>query len=901
MKQSFIKNGLTFKILGNGKKNNIINKNIANELNDCTISNIAKYYKRKKLKNYHNSQKYSNNTNTNNNRQLDLGPKATFLTKDNKYIIIIHLIGITKNNIKLDLVGNYFIISCQKIKNILNGNKNNKFCYFKKTFKLPNDSVPESMQAKLFEERLEVIISRENENIEKKDIRSAPSLLTEVPPETEENEKNSIYEIYDTSEIDQPNLNNKKKTSLNIENIKNDDDRKSNKEEQDLLDPEKGIKIERTPSVFNKQIPSKTLKKFASDTYIYYKNNKKKILSINSSSFSNKKNESSKSDNLKSSSSVPQALRKQSKSDYELINERKESIEDVHDSGWILVTRKKHYNFIRKKPQNLIITSTNNSHTNLTASDNELHYNDPNNIYSHLYISNESNALSSCSSVNTLSSRESSRSINKSQTLQKSNSKILKSSNKDKMNSKTNHKENINKKDSKSNINNQKNLSSISSQKSLSKNVSKSSVSSQKILSKNVSKSSVSSQKSLSKNVSKSSISSQKILSKNVSKSSVSSQKSLSKNVSKSSISSQKILSKNVSKSSISSQKSLSKNVSKSSISSQKSLSKNVSKSSISSQKSLSKNVSKSNTSSQKSLSRNVSKSSTSSQNNLFNNNKYISNSNIRKKNSIAKTDPKIRKSSNIVTKLNKPYNKIDISINKTNNTEKTKKSLHQMVFERLSCPRSYSQTYKQGNRGDPSHNIPKSNKKRESIKKPDTSSSYDNGLRKNMYPTSMMRSNGFNKNNSKSSIYSDIPTTNAKNGIKPSWNHSSNTYDLIKAKILSDLNEVYRKPQPSIKGSSYKMNKPISNIQAKVDSNKRLSLSKKPSLNSSSSNIRKNSLIPSSPSTTDRKSAVRKPLLKIVTNNGNSSFKKSKIPYSPQSKKILEKIDDLITNSLNN
>jgi len=131
-------------------------------------------------------------------------------------------------------------------------------------------------------------------------------------------------------------------------------------------------------------------------------------------------------------------------------------------------------------------------------------------------------------------------------------------------------------------------------------------------------------------------------------------------------------------------------------------------------------------------------------------------------------------------------------------------------------------------------HNISNKNPKKESIKESNGSSSSNiTGLRKNMYPTSMMRqsrSNSFNKStlqtknnkkNSKSSIYSDISTTNIKNGIKPSWNHSSNTYDSIKAKVMNDFNEFYRKPRSSVKGTStYKMTNPISNVQAKVDSN---------------------------------------------------------------------------------
>ena len=762
MKQSLIKNGLTFKTLGNGKKDNVINENIANELNDCTISSIANYYKKKKMKSIQNSQK------CNNNQQPEIGPKATFVTKNDEYVITINLNGITKNNIKLDLVGSYFIISCQKTKNILNGNKNNKFCYFKKTFKIPNDSVPESMEAKLYEERLEVIIGRDNDGKTKKENESVPKHVTEATPDTEEEKENSINDI---SKIDQPNINfKKKKTSMKDIN----DEMVTNEENYDTLEIKKGkIKRKSTSSVFNRQPSSKSLKKHTSDTNLFYQNNKNKILCMSSSSFTHKKEEPSKLDKLELSSFIPpRTLQNKSKSDYELINQRKKSIENsenVHDSGWILVTRRRHrrkdsYSSKdiqhKNKPQNLIITSTDN---NQASSTHKLHYKDPNNIYSHLYVSSDSSMSSSSSSINTLSSRNSSNNVNnKSQPLKSNNSDNSKSNanvKKISFSSKTNVNNSVNKKDSKLNT------------------------------------------------------------------------------------SGVKILSKNVSESSIGNKRSLSKNISESSIGNKRSLSKNISESNIDKKKN-SINMSR-------------------------------PNSNIRKINdTISRTDSKDKK------------------IGKSDNTEKPKKSIHQMVFERLS-----------------SNN--KINQKGESNKKSNESSSSITGLRKNMYPTPLMalsKSNSFNqsifhannnKNSSKTSFYSENPT-------KPSWNHSSSTYDSIKAKVLDSLNEVYRNPHFTVKGSSsYKMSKPISNVQAKVDTNKKLSirtnsLNKKSSLNSPSSAynaMRKKSLIPSSP-TTNCTSPISKPLLKIVTNG--ISFKKSKIPYSPQSKITLEKIDNFITNSLN-
>jgi len=394
-----------------------------------------------------------------------------------------------------------------------------------------------------------------------------------------------------------------------------------------------------------------------------------------------------------------------------------------------------------------------------------------------------------------------------------------------------------------------------------------------KILSKNVSESSIGNKRSLSKNISESSIGNKRSLSKNISESSIGNKRSLSKNISESSIGNKRSLSKNISESSIGNKRSLSKNISESSIGNKRSLSKNISESSIGNKRSLSKNISESSIGNKRSLSKNISESNIDKKKNSINMSRP--NSNIRKINdTISRTDSKDKK------------------IGKSDNTEKPKKSIHQMVFERLN-----------------SNN--KINQKGESNKKSNESSSSITGLRKNMYPTPLMalsKSNSFNqsifhannnKNSSKTSFYSENPT-------KPSWNHSSSTYDSIKAKVLDSLNEVYRNPHFTVKGSSsYKMSKPISNVQAKVDTNKKLSirtnsLNKKSSLNSPSSAynaMRKKSLIPSSP-TTNCTSPISKPLLKIVTNG--ISFKKSKIPYSPQSKITLEKIDNFITNSLN-
>jgi len=844
MKQSLIKNGLTFKTLGNGKKNNVINENIAHELNDCTISSIANYYKKKKMKSIQNSQK------CNNNQQPEIGPKASFITKNDKYVIVINLNGITKNNIKLDLVGSYFIISCQKTKNILNGNKNNKFCYFKKTFKLPNDSVPESMKAKLYEERLEVIIGRENDGKTKKENESLSKQVTETTPDAEEAKENIINDI---SKMDQPNIDYKEKgTSMKDKNNEMD----IYEENYDTLEIKKGkIKRKSTSSVYNRQPSSKNLRKYTSDTNLFYYNNKNKILCMGSSSFSHKKEEPSKINKLELSSFIPpRILQNKSKSDYELINQRKKSIEDsenVHDSGWILVTRRRHRKKdsfsskdtpFRNKPQNLIITSSDDNQAKRTSSTHKLHYKDPNNIYSHLYVSSDSSMSSSSSSINTLSSRSVSSNIdNKNQAIKNTNNNISKPNinvRKISFSSKTNiNSSGINKKDSKSNINDAK------------------------ILSKNISESSIGNRRSLSKNISESSIGNRRSLSKNISESSIGNKRKLSKNISESSIGNKRKLSKNISESSIGNRRSLSKNISESSIGNRRSLSKNISESSIGNRRSLSKNISESNIDKKKN---NI---------NMSRPNSY----NRKIGDTISRTDPKDRK------------------IGNSENTEKPKKSVHQMVFERLSSSN-------------------KINQKEESNKKSNESSSNISGLRKNMHPTPLMiqsKSNSFNqnifsgknnKNSSKTFLYSENPT-------KPSWNHSSSTYDSIKAKVLDSLNEVYRKPHSTVKGSSstYKMSKPISNVQAKVDTNKKLSirtnsLNKKSSLNSPSavySAMRKKSLIPSSP-TTNCTSPISKPLLKIVTNDGISSFKKSRIPYSPQSKVTLEKIDNFITNSLN-
>jgi HSP20 family molecular chaperone IbpA len=412
MNQNLIKNGLTFKTLGGGKKNiinNTINKNIANELGDCTLSSITEYYKKKKIRNLHNSNKYHNNNNNNTNNVLN-GPKATFCTMLNEYKIIIHLNGITRRDIKLDLVGNYFIILCEKTKNGLGGdetNINNKFCYYKKSFKLPNDSEPESMQAKLFEDRLEISINRIN------NFQNSPTSLSS----SNENENHLNKDIEREEKI-----NIKKNNALSETNI---------------------VKL----------VPSRKIKSFSSDTNLFYYNNKNKILSINPSSFTNPKKIPSKLNQLEFSSIIPQnnMLRKKTISELSL-NPKRESttssllinllVHDTTDSGWTLVTRRRQ----NKRNKNLLpsLESQNKSNNNLkpcsfsyfssprNSTDNlmkplkpKLHYRDPNNLYSPLYISSDSSMAFSDSRSSVNSSRNLSHSFI---LLRKSNSSTFSSS-----------------------------------------------------------------------------------------------------------------------------------------------------------------------------------------------------------------------------------------------------------------------------------------------------------------------------------------------------------------------------------------------------------------------------------------------------------------------------------------
>ncbi|ORX43284.1 hypothetical protein BCR36DRAFT_586764 [Piromyces finnis] len=320
MKQTLLKNRLTFKALGNGNKNdvnNIINKNIASELNDCTITSIEEYSKKKKMKSISNHK--------GNKSPNEEGPKTNFITTEDDYKILINLKGIKKDNVKLDLVGNYFIISCQKTKVNLSGNEDNKICYYKKSFKLPNDCVTESMQAKLYEDRLEILIDRKN----KKVVSASDS--DNIPGEEEEYKENFIHDIskMDTNKYEKEGKNRKGNFNKNESSQVNNNRKVSSRSNDDFEHiKEKALK-KKTISVsnlvqlnFNSMI--KGVKKFTSDSNLFYLNNKNKLLYINSSSLYKSLKVPKKPNKLELSTFLPPELTKDSNTTSKMVkNQRK--------------------------------------------------------------------------------------------------------------------------------------------------------------------------------------------------------------------------------------------------------------------------------------------------------------------------------------------------------------------------------------------------------------------------------------------------------------------------------------------------------------------------------------------------------------------------------------------------
>jgi HSP20 family molecular chaperone IbpA len=472
MKQSLIKNGLTFKALGAGNKNgvnDIINKNIANELNDCTISSISDYYKKKKKRNAKGSQYRSNSS------LSEQGPRASFVTSEDEYKIVFNINGIKKDDLKLDLVGNYFIITCQKTKTILNGNNNNKVCYFKKSFKLPNDSMPESMQAKLYDERLEVLIGRKNGNI------ASSSSSAENVASTE----NSIHDISKMDSLDYEKEMKKKKgiSSLDEEDEKKPKNKNKGKERavSSSIDDFEFLngKVLKKNAIstsnlvhFSSFSMPKKMKKFTSDSNIFHMNNKNKMHFKNSSSLYKplkvpkkpsklelssffppellqnsepiKKSNSSINENLGQSSNSLSSKRdflKMSKSSNEVIKDiklKKKVNSDIDlyrkqsegDSEWIVVSRRRPYkgNSFIDKNSSMMISSTSlvNGNANIEASSHKLRFRDPNNYYTDLYLSSSESTICPSDSSSCTSSFDNLKKLNK-----KSNNSITKSVNND--------------------------------------------------------------------------------------------------------------------------------------------------------------------------------------------------------------------------------------------------------------------------------------------------------------------------------------------------------------------------------------------------------------------------------------------------------------------------------------
>ncbi|ORX84232.1 hypothetical protein BCR32DRAFT_266447 [Anaeromyces robustus] len=865
MKQNLIKNGLTFKTLGNGGKNSVINKNIANELNDCTISSIAEYYKKKKMR--------LSQSNQNHSQKSEIGSKATFVTKEDEYMIIINICGISKKNIKLDLVGNYFIISCQKKKTILSGDNDNKFSYFKKSFKLPNDSEPESMQAKLYEKRLEVTIKRiiddkisnnskislieNNDNvnessihdiskIDTKEIRNIPNkgIITDSLDYQKDNNINN--------NIENENIENK---NIKVNHINNTKKNKPNLKRKSAFSETNILKLN-----FN---PVKNLRKLTSDTNLFYKNNVNKILCINSTSFNNKETITSKLNKLKLSSFLPnsntvkpkKSISEQSLIHNEDINRITSSSknQDIHNSGWILVTKKKPYRrnsfsdketITKNQSFQMKVKSNNNSTEDINNLNSKIHYRDPNNIYSYLYVSSENNLLSNISLKRSSMTfdKNSLRNINSSQPI-------------------------INKNSSNNNLS----RTSISSSRKNSNSNSN----------HNLTRTSISSSRKNSNSNSN----------HNLTRTSISSSRKNSNSNSN----------HNLTRTSISSSR---KN---SNSNSSYSISKMKSESSISSIRKNSNSNYNITESRLKSGSRSVSATNLRKPSNSIPNSKISSRKSSS--NDLLISKPNVRRSlSNISEKSeNKKPNHLN---NNISNENEIKKSLHQMILDKLNSNNNNNNTIKKTT----TRNLygSNNNKVRPVLSKQNSTAntmSIKNkynfcSSKKNLIPTVdrqqlILADKKLEKKESKSSIYSD--KMNKLNEDKLFWDHSTNIYESMKSKILKDINESIKSFNTNKKSKkpSAIMTKPISSTSVQ-DKNQTQKLNKSsPSpLSSQYQNLRKQSLIPSTPKS---KLSNDKPLLKIKTipNNNNFTLKKSKIPYTPTSKATLNKIDDLITNSI--